>query len=450
MPLHDELFSFTYITPSICRYASKVHFRSVRFQLREDRTKVKLSMEKLAHFSVVFFPLFVLQFPSLLLLSSANKSTVPTKYLINCGSKSNITVRGWNFVGDLNPGSFSVGPSSTIRVTNSSTHTSLYRSARFFIQPSSVEYDIDYYGFYYVRLHFSPFISGSIDLADALFHVSANNFSLLSNFGVKNNGDSRPVIKEYLLTIKEPKFSVHFTPGSKSFGFINAIEVLPVPDQDFVMNNETGVTPAGSSGRSVYGLQSQAFHTIHRVNIGGTLAYNVNGANNYSASDLVYKTCKALYLNHSVGSESSSNITWRFDVSKGARHLVRLHFCEVVIRKAYAIKFNLYIYSKFSQTIDPYLLYDTSAAPFYWDFVVDSDDSGYMDITVGPRHDSRNKVAFLNGVEIMEFTDPANSITNREEKNGEEIMEFTKPMNSMIGVLCGRQGRATLLLDFGL
>jgi hypothetical protein len=130
-------------------------------------------------------PFFLLHFLSLLLLSSADY-TLPTKYFINCGSKSNITVGGRNFVGDLNFGSFSVGKSSTVSATNSSTDTSLYQTARIFKHPSSYEFDIIDHGIYYVRLHFFPLISGKTNLADALFDVSTSNFSLLSNFGIKN------------------------------------------------------------------------------------------------------------------------------------------------------------------------------------------------------------------------------------------------------------------------
>ncbi|KAL3525654.1 hypothetical protein ACH5RR_014026 [Cinchona calisaya] len=55
--------------------------------------------------------------------------------------------------------------------------------------------------------------------------------------------------------------------------------------------------------------------------------------------------------------------------------------------------------------IDPHGLTSPtmSAIPFYVDFVVDSDDSGLMNISIGPRQDSSNQTAFLNGVEIFEL-----------------------------------------------
>jgi hypothetical protein len=55
------------------------------------------------------------------------------------------------------------------------------------------------------------------------------------------------VIEEFLLTINGSKFSIHFTPHSKSFAFVSAIEVFLIPDKDFVMDDIPLVTPAGSN-----------------------------------------------------------------------------------------------------------------------------------------------------------------------------------------------------------
>ena len=351
---------------------------------------------------------------------------------MNCGSKSNITVGGRNFVGDLNSGSFSVGTSSDVNDTNySATRTSLYQTARIFSLPSSYEFDIIDHGIYYVRLHFFPFRSGKTNLAEALFDVSTSNFSLLSNFGVKENSTS-PVIEEFLLTINGSKFNIHFAPHRKSFAFVSAIEVFLIPDKDFVMGDFPLVTPAGSN-QTYVSVGSQVLRTIHRVNVGGpqnndslwrtwipdddyllspgsakvcppyngTLKYDVLGASNYSASDVVYRTCKELASNSSV-------ITWRFDVSKsGARHMLRLHFCDIVSTRAAVVKFDASIYSNFRQKIyldDSFNKVVQLSAPFYFDFVVDSDDSGAITISIAPRQDSKNKNAYLNGLEILEFS----------------------------------------------
>ncbi|KAG6729109.1 hypothetical protein I3842_01G010000 [Carya illinoinensis] len=415
-------------------------------------------MEKL-HFLMVLF--LNLQFPSFLLLSSA--SALPTNYFINCGSVSNISLSGREFVGDMNLGSFSFGSSSAINTvtTNSSTDSSLYQTARIFKNQASFDFHITDFGIYYVRVHFFPFSSGRTNLADAHFDVSAFNFSLLSNFRIQDNSNS-PLIKEYLLTINATKFSIHFTPRRKSFAFVSAIEVFLIPDQDFVEDASDRITPSGKSNDRYYGVRSQVLLTIHRVDVGGPqnndslwrnwipddkyllpvesgktcvpykgpLHYDVNGANNYSASDLVYKTCRELNLDSSKGSSNSSKITWRFDVSRNATHLVRLHFCDIISKNASDVFFNLYFYGNFTHMISTNNVSQLLAAPLYYDLVVESDDSGSMDISVGPRQDSKNKTAYLNGVEIMEFMRKSSLVDVPGKENRSHIYVI-------VGTVCG-------------
>ncbi|KAG2724294.1 hypothetical protein I3843_01G010000 [Carya illinoinensis] len=417
-------------------------------------------MEKL-HFLMVLFPFLNLQFPSFLLVSSA--SALPTKYFINCGSVSNISLSGREFVGDMNLGSFSVGSSSAINTvtTNSSTDSSLYQTARIFKNQSSFDFDITDFGFYYVRVHFFPFSSGRTNLADAHFDVSAFNFSLLSNFRIQDNSNS-PLIKEYLLTINATKFSIHFTPRRKSFAFVSAIEVFLVPDQEFVEDDYDLITPGGLSNHRYHGVRSQVLLTIHRVDVGGrknidslwrnwipddeyllpgesgklcvpyegALNYGVNGANSYSAPDLVYKTCRELNLDSSKGSSNSSKITWRFDVSRSATHLVRLHFCDIISKNASDVFFNLYFYGNFTHMISTNNISQLLGAPLYYDLVVESDDSGSMYISVGPRQDSKNKTAYLNGVEIMEFMKESSLVDVPGNENRSHIYVI-------VGTVCG-------------
>ncbi|KAI8030568.1 putative receptor-like protein kinase [Camellia lanceoleosa] len=201
------------------------------------------------------------------------------------------------------------------------------------------------------------------------------------------------------------------------------------------------VTPSGARG-TYDGLLSQALHTVYRANVGGSpitptndtlwrnwvsdddylvtpnaaktsefhidIFYQPGGATKYSAPDPAYQTAKELNVNSSGGS-NFFNITWRFNVSKNAPHFIRVHFCDIVSTSINdVLQFNLYLYSKFSQNIYPYNVVGQLAVPFYKDFVVDSDNSGFMDISIGPRND---KTAFLNGVEIMEVITGSGLVT---------------------------------------
>ncbi|MFQ6634333.1 hypothetical protein Gotur_010116, partial [Gossypium turneri] len=72
-----------------------------------------------------------------------------------------------------------------------------------------------------------------------------------------------------------------------------------------------------------------------------------------------------------------------FNVSKSSSHFVRVHFCDIISVSLNVIIFDIYIYNKFSARINPYDM-GLLAVPFYYDFVVDSDESRIMNISIVP------------------------------------------------------------------
>ena len=390
------------------------------------------------HFQLCF--LLPLQFSSFLLFSLAY--TDPDKYFINCGASSDAKLSNNQvFVADRNSASFSTGKSE--HVSNTSTWIpELYQTARVYRQPCSYRFEIDQNGTYIVRLHFFAYLSRRANLYDALFNVSASGFSLLTNFSIRNS--TSPVIKEFLLTIPQGDFRIQFIPcENSSLAFVSAIEVF-LANEIRITDNATRVTSAGNAG-NYKGLLSRALHTIHRINFGGSQidydesywrkwvadgsylilnndsAVNSNYyptrpnyfsslATNYTAPDYVYQTAKQL-KEVSGNNASLLNLTWRFPVSKNTSHFVRVHFCDIVIKTLNDIMFNLYIYSNFDKLIDPYNITTNFATPFFVDYVVDSDDSGFMNFSISPsENESRILNAFLNGLEIMEFVKTSGSI----------------------------------------
>ncbi|XWS45211.1 hypothetical protein CRYUN_Cryun15aG0116600 [Craigia yunnanensis] len=366
-------------------------------------------MEKLLFLNLLL-PLFILQFYPVLILSESY--TFPDKYFINCGSDSSVT-----------QGSQTPTPSPLERANLSQT-------------------------------------------------PATSNKSLVPNLSFRNS-ISFPVIKDFLVPINSDKFRFNFIPGHPtSIDFVNAIEVFLVPNLN---DNRTHVTSAGSKG-PYQGLPSQVLRTIHRVVVGipsftdprvvasewvadddyiiignsaKNCAYLQNGWLNYDGNidnenynvaspnfvtDPVYKTCKEVTLNNGQASNSTTNITWHFNVSKNARHLVRVHFCDIISRSANTLNFSLLIYSKFSQNINPYEYTDRTAVPFYYDFVVDSGGSDFISITVAPWEESTlNKSAYLNGLEIMEFiTEPGLELGGSEPKRNPVLIII---IGSVVGVL---------------
>ncbi|KAA8531637.1 hypothetical protein F0562_006646 [Nyssa sinensis] len=265
------------------------------------------------------------------------------------------------------------------------------------------------------------------------------------------NSNNSPVIEEFLITIDVGKFRINFTPSQiSSFAFVNAIEVFLAPES-FIDDVATHVSPPGSNSGTYNGLLSSVLHTIHRINVGGVILtpyndtlgrnwvpdddylfsrdaaknskfysyppiYQLGGASRYIAPDYVYQTAKELNIDPSR-QLNLFNITWLFKVKKNVKHLVRVHFCDIVSNISYTIQFNLYVYTEFSQEINPYQKIPELAAPFYSDFVVDSDGSGFMNISIGPRRDSVIRTAFLNGLEIMELLEGSAVGNNSSKKH---------------------------------
>lgn len=375
-----------------------------------------LSILYLFHFSSLFFP--------------STSYDLPERYFINCGSSSTVIINGRSFTGDQNPAGNYVLSSHDSQPFEDLTLPvdSLSLSARKFSKSSSYELDLNEGGTYIVRFHFFPFpLLGNP--SDARFHVSVSGFSLLSNYTGLNNYR----VEDFFLNLHQGKIKINFEPYDKqSFAYVNAIEVFLAPP-DFIPDSATHVNQQGSNSDDKFeGLLKTPLHVVHRINVGGgniritpyndTMLRNwlpddeflldnetaknsvvyqdspkYQRATQYDAPEYVYRTAKQ--------SVNNSNVTWSFDVRKRTDHLVRLHFCDIVSRTSNEFNnFTLYIYSNFRRAIYPYAETGELASPFYIDFVVYSDDSGFMNISIGPNSESEVKLAFLNGVEIMEVS----------------------------------------------
>ncbi|KAM7507148.1 hypothetical protein LguiA_017601 [Lonicera macranthoides] len=360
-----------------------------------------------------------------LLFHFSSPYTLPDHYFINCGSSSNVTINGRNFTGDTNSHLLSTAGETTINP--STVNPPLYQTARIFKNPSFYSLQIRENGIYVVRFHFYPFLS----LPNAQFNVSVHGFTLLVDFHVPNATNS-PLIKEFLLTIHQPKLEIHFTPSKpSSFAFVNAIEAFIAP-QNFTPN-------------------SHVLHTIHRINIGGpkltqdsdTLLRNwvgdddylffkgaarnssfyesvpnylEGGADEFTAPNIVYQTAKQLNRESDSKENTLFNMTWRFNVTKNASHFVRAHFCDIVnVRQSYG-KFNFFVDEILGGVISPVSVYPQFATPFYTDVTGESDDSGFMSISIGSRSDSDSQdiIPFINGLEIMEIMKDLPSFVPRE------------------------------------
>ncbi|KAK3037214.1 hypothetical protein RJ639_030107 [Escallonia herrerae] len=407
----------------------------------------------------------------LLFLHFSEAFTPQDNYLIACGSDVNITVDNRRFLGDsARPGSSYLSAGKSISVVNpnrSSSSSVLYNTARVFTSASSYAFSIKKFGTHLVRLHFFPFTSMDYNLNTANFSVSANGVFLLSNFAVQAN-----IIKEYMLMVDKVELEISFMPMGKSgFAFVSAIEVFSAPS-DLIA--DFGAKLIGTNGIEEFkNLPSQILETVQRINVGGskltpfndtlwrtwvpdeeflvlktaakiastthTPKYQKGGASREVAPDNVYMTAQQMNRDNSSG-YSIFNITWDFPVGVGgARHFVRLHFCDIVSLSLNQLYFNVFINGFFAykdldlSTTTFHLL----ASPYYIDFVVDSDDSGIVRISVGPSDLSTTlrKNAILNGVEIMKILNFGSPQT-RSRKRSHWVLVLAGSIIAGFAALC--------------
>ncbi|XP_031742487.1 probable receptor-like protein kinase At2g23200 [Cucumis sativus] len=398
-----------------------------------------ISMEMVS--SSDFHTLFSHIFLCLLFFSLHVQSyTSPDKYFVNCGSQTTVFNAGRSFIGDLNTTntiSFRFIPHNSGQVVDHSTESpSLYDSIRIFKDPSFYEFEVDQDTVHIVRLHFSPF-NFSTDLSTSVFNVSASGFLLLRNFNSTNIRNNSTSIEEFFLCLNSGEnFRIYFSPNSSSIAYVNAIEVFPIPP-NFIPDKAKVITLAGEKGESKI-FPSLVLHTIYRINVGGpeilpdtdglwgkweqeqdnTYLLNPSSAKNsiphrtklkflneddhYFAPELVYQTAKEL-INSSL---NSINITWHFPSRKHTRHLLRLHFYDLI------------------------------------DFLVNCGEDGFISVSVSPHPDTLQSNAFLNGVEIMEAMDEHTKDPVVKETKNKRVGVFVGLAFGIFGLIC--------ILGFGI
>ncbi|CAM0957597.1 unnamed protein product [Alopecurus aequalis] len=369
------------------------------------------------------------------LLGTCNADFTPAdNYLINCGSTGDATVGQRVFVADTS-GSTILTSKQSIAASSwdpGSDSITLYQTARIFSVKSSYSFNIKSRGRHFVRLHFFSFRYQSYDLAAAKFKVSTQDTVLLDNFTPP--GDSSPIVREYLLDITEDMLILTFVPLGNSTSFVNAIEVISVPD-DLIRDSAQAVNPSGQ----YLGLAAQPFQTFYRLNVGGSkvtadndtlwrswdtdqdffqnstttqlatyqsrLNYQKGTATEEDAPNSVYNTARQLVAQNRTS--SPSNMTWQFSVDERSSYLIRFHFCDIVSKATYSLYFDIYV--------DGWLVtenldlsdkgFGTLAVPYYTDFVLKSSDpSGKLSVSIGPSS-LRNVTpdGILNGLEIMKM-----------------------------------------------
>ncbi|KAG5253658.1 kinase family protein [Salix suchowensis] len=420
-------------------------------------------------------------------------------YLIDCGSLTNTTVGNRVFVADNSASNFLSTPKNTFANTSisvtSGVDSPLYQTARIFDAISKYTFLINQPGRHWIRLYFYPFVSGSYNMSSASFGVSTPNYALLSNFSVKAS-----VVKEFSVNVTSKNLVITFTPSGNSFAFLNALEVVSVPDELITDDAET-FNPVGR----FKGLTWQALETVHRVNMGGptvsfesdtlgrtwvpeqsfliqnnlainvsniaAVKYVVGGATQDSAPNAVYGT--ASRMNSDSNPNSNFNVTWEFNVQPGFQYLVRFHFCDIVSRNLNELYFDVYVDSWLvAENVDPSSIANALAVAFYMDFVTAATVSNKLRVSIGPTNTITGAYpnAILNGLEIMKMNNslgslsgPAPAVSNSTSKKNVGVIVGLSIGAIILAVLAGiffmfcrkrrrlaRQGHSKMWIPFSI
>lgn len=362
-------------------------------------------------------------------------------YLINCGSSSNVTVGGRVFVSDNSTSNLLSTPqtilANAISKSNSSSFDSvLYQSARIFDKTSLYTLPITKQGRHWIRLYFSPFVHGSYNSSTAKFSVSAQTFTLVKELRMLSDS----FVMEYSLNVTSDTLVLTFTPASSSFAFVNALEVVSIPDK--IIPEDARAIGSKETRQS---LSRQALETVARVNMGNQKVSPPNDTlgrhwvsddlylmhnglpefvsnesavhyNRWPTEDVapysVYGTATKLD-NTKTDALFNANLTWHFDVDPGFEYLVRFHFCDIVSNKTQSPILKVYINSlSVSDNLDlRSLTSNILGAPYYIDVVIRATDSEKLNVSVGPsRAETVYPIVFLNGLEIMKISNSKSSL----------------------------------------
>ncbi|RLN24448.1 receptor-like protein kinase HERK 1 [Panicum miliaceum] len=403
---------------------------------------------------------------------SAAAYTPADNYLISCGSSVGTTVGQRVFVPD-DSGSVTLtsSHSTAVRAPPGSVlgfdNAALYQTARVFTAPSSYAFRISRPGRHFVRLHFFPFASQSYDLAAASFKVSTQDAVLIDSYTPAKNAAYQPVRDEFLLDVARGTLIVTFVPLAGGLAFVNAVEVVSVPDSLMA-------DPARTSRRQQLIPIVLPLQTAYRVNVGGpavaaasdtlsrewtkdqsylaasagvvtrVLAYN--GSLKYLAGEatpddapgIVYATSRELVMLKTV-----DQMTWQFDVDKQpSSYLIRFHWCDVVSRAPHLLSIDVYVGSHTVVTgLDLSTIGNGALAfPYHMDFILDSSDpSGKIIIYVGSSSSMKeNSSAFpgpiLNGIEIMQMHFSSGSVVIVEPSSARSKKQN---LAIVLGSICG-------------
>ncbi|KAJ4834926.1 hypothetical protein Tsubulata_007778 [Turnera subulata] len=425
---------------------------------------------------------------ALVLLISVREIEAQSKpFLINCGGNSSVIVDGRRWMGDLVPdNNFTVSSPPTAASTSTlggdSDFEPLYKTARIFTTALNYTFQ-GLQGNYFVRLHFCPFPFENHNANESSFEVVANGLQLLSEFNApreiadknsnlqtsKSNSSSLSLVKEYVLGLKLDSLVIELIPSKGSFGFINAIEIVPAPDNLL----EDSISKVGDGNYANLSLKGQGMEAMYRLNVGGreivssqdsdlwrtwevdssymitaNAGVEISNSSNitYASSNyssvaplLVYETART--MSNTEVFEKRFNMSWKFEVHPDFEYIIRLHFCELVYTKANQRIFRIYINNKTAaENFDVYARAGGRNKAYHQDYIdMVSSKTSTLWIQLGPDTavGASGTDALLNGLEVFKLSRNGNlAYVDRVDSRVDSVGK-SKPWILWLGIGAG-------------
>ncbi|CAA0823764.1 Probable receptor-like protein kinase [Striga hermonthica] len=379
-----------------------------------------------------------------------------TSFLINCGTNSTVNVGGRRWVGDTSPESNFTLSSNGIEAFSSvyngdPAYRQLYQSARIFTGSLNYTFALPN-GDYLLRLYFSQLAFDGYNPNNSYFSVEANGLRLVSEFNVpgeiaeKNlhqsgNSSYSSILKEYFFPVSTGSIVLDFAPRKGSFGFVNAIEILPEEENGLFTDSASRV--GSNSGNASLGLSRRGIETMYRLNVGGSSigpthdslwrrwevdsSYMVNsdaGSEIRNRSNITYANPNETFvaplsvyesartLTNTGVLENRFNMSWKLEVDPDFEYLVRLHFCELVYDRPNQRIFRIFIDNKTAS--DNYDVYARAGGmnrayhEDYVDFISEKTNTLWIQLGPDSTTGSAGTDALLNGLEVFKLSKNGN------------------------------------------
>ncbi|KAL1538824.1 receptor-like protein kinase FERONIA [Salvia divinorum] len=389
--------------------------------------------------------------------------------LLNCGaSDSSIfddtSHRSWDTDAesrDMPANAAAISLSSTASNMDPNVSQVPYQTARVFTNSFTYTFPIST-GQKFLRLYFYPNIYSHHDTSNSFFSVSANSFSLLTNFSAflySQNSSQPSFMKEFIINIKDgsEKLALTFSPEPSSTGFVNGIEIISIPDELYLRRNKF-IKYVEENTQLFYLGGNSAFESLYRLNVGGgrvdieddsgmdrawypdddylirkTAGETLRAADIVEVTSLPYSAPGIVYTSARVTANNAIILSWEFPVDSGFNYLVRLHFCEFTpsVTKSRQRTFSILLNNIAADIVADVVSWAGGPLiPTFKDYVIWAPGySGKQNLALSlfPVYakDPQDRIAFLNGLEIFKLNGTNGSLASA---NPEPAVNHFQPM----------------------